>query len=97
MERKLKPRRRKLCSLQSPTQWLIGAPAVAQRVFESAAEEARQQGLLQRPPVRRLTAPKGFLIKQRFACHHNDQMFEHTLPGSENIQQGFLNPRFLRV
>ena len=41
-----------------------------------------------------ITAPKGFLINQRFACHHHDEMFEHTLPGSENIQQGFLNPRF---
>ena len=50
-------------------------PAVAQRVFESAVEEARQQGLRQRPSVRRLTAPKGFLINQRFACHHHNQMF----------------------
>ena len=43
----------------SPTQRLNGLPTVAQRVFESAVEEARQQGLRQRRSVRRLTAPKG--------------------------------------
>jgi hypothetical protein len=52
-------------------------PAVAQRVFESAVEEARQQGPTPEAVGEAINRAKGFLINQRFACHHHNQMFEH--------------------